>query len=128
MSKENEERSVKVLIVDDDDEVRDALRLLFEFEDFIVVGEAANGVEAVALARNEQPDLVVLDYLMPRLNGEATAELLRALLPQVRIVAFSAVLQDQPAWADAFLNKDRIADVAPLLTTLISAPITQASA
>lgn len=128
MTMENEERSAKVLIVDDDEEVRHALRLLFEFEDFSVVGEAANGVEAVALARNEQPDLVVLDYLMPRLNGEATAELLRALLPQVRIVAFSAVLQEQPTWADAFLNKHRIADVAPLLTTLISAPIAQASA
>ncbi len=128
MSMENEERLAKVLIVDDDEEVRHALRLLFEFEDFTVVGEASNGVEAVSLARKEQPDLVVLDYLMPRLNGEATAELLRALLPQVKIVAFSAVLQDQPGWADAFLNKNRIADVAPLLTTLISGPTARASA
>jgi DNA-binding NarL/FixJ family response regulator len=108
-----------VLIVDDDSEVRHALRLLFEFEDFSVVGEAANGVEAVAQALTLQPDFVVLDYLMPRMNGDATAELLRALAPQTRIVAFSAALDSQPEWADAFLNKERISDVAPLLTRLL---------
>lgn len=124
----NMHERARVLVVDDDDEVRHALRLLFEFEDFDVVGEASNGVEAVALARAHQPDLVVLDYLMPRMKGDATAQLLRALLPQVRIVAFSAVLNSQPEWADAYLNKDRIADVAPLLTQLISGTATSTAA
>lgn len=113
-------QDLTVLIVDDEDEVRHALRLLFELEGFTVIGEAANGVEAVSLARAHQPDFVVLDYLMPRMNGDATAELLRALSPQVRIVAFSAALDTAPEWADAFLNKSRISDVAPLLTALLS--------
>ena len=108
-----------VLIVDDDDEIRHVLRLLFEFEDFEVVGEAANGVDAVAQAMKHEPDLIVLDYLMPRMDGEATAALLRSLLPQTRIVVFSAILESKPDWADAYLNKDRISDVAPLLNALI---------
>ena len=109
-----------VLIVDDEDEIRHALRLLFEFEEFSVIGEASNGIEAISVARTHEPDFVVLDYLMPRMNGEATAELLRALIPQTRIVAFSAALERKPAWADAFLNKDRISDIAPLLTGLLT--------
>lgn len=112
-----------VLIVDDEDEIRHALRLLFEFEDFAVVGEAANGVDAITLAKRYQPDFVVLDYRMPRMDGEATAEILRAIAPQARIVAFSAVLNRKPMWADAYLNKERISEVAPLLTALISADL-----
>lgn len=111
--------SPTVLVVDDDAEIRHALTLLFEFEDFLVVGEAANGVEAIALAMRLQPDFVVLDYLMPRMDGEATAKLLRAIAPKARIVAFSAVLEETPPWADAYLNKNRISDIAPLLNALI---------
>ncbi len=108
-----------VLIVDDDEEIRHALRLLCESEDMEVVGEAANGVEAVPLALNHQPDFVILDYMLPRLDGEGAAEILRAVIPETKIVAFSAMLEQQPAWADAYLNKDRIAELMPLLRTFI---------
>lgn len=111
-----------VLLVDDDEDVRHALRLLFEMDGFSVVGEAGNGVDGVALARRHQPDFVVLDYVMPRLGGEATASILRALAPSSRIVAFSSALDRRPLWADAFLNKDRIGEVAPLLTAMIPGP------
>jgi chemotaxis response regulator CheB len=108
-----------VLIVDDDPEMRHTLHLLFEFEEFDVVGEAENGVEAVGCALRLQPDFVILDYLMPRLDGEGTAELLRAVSPNSRIVAFSAALESRPRWADAFLNKSHIIDVAPLMQSLL---------
>jgi CheY-like chemotaxis protein len=108
-----------VLIVDDDEEIRHVLRLLCEAEDMAVVGEAANGVEAVPLALNLRPDFVILDYRLPRLDGEGAAEILRAVTPESKIVAFSAILDRQPEWADAFLNKDRIAELMPLLNTLI---------
>jgi CheY-like chemotaxis protein len=108
-----------VLIVDDDEEVRHVLRLLCEQERLRVVGEAGNGIEAVSLALNHQPDFVILDYRLPRLDGEGTAEILRAVTPKSRIVAFSALLQRQPEWADAFLNKDRISELMPLLRTFI---------
>jgi CheY-like chemotaxis protein len=108
-----------VLIVDDDEEIRHALRLLCEAEDLDVVGEAANGVEAVPLALNYQPDFVILDYMLPRLDGEGAAEILRAVIPGTKIVAFSAMRERQPKWADAYLNKDRIAELMPLLRTFI---------
>lgn len=115
----NEIATSTVLIVDDDEEVRHVLRLLCESEGLEVVGEAANGIEAVSLALRHQPDFVILDYMLPRLDGSGAAELLRAITPGTRIVAFSAILEQQPDWADAYLNKERIADMVPLLQTLI---------
>ncbi len=108
-----------VLIVDDEEEVRHVLRLLCETNDLNVVGEATNGVEAVAIALREQPRFVILDYMMPRLDGAGTAELLRSVSPDSKIVAFSAMLEDQPTWADAFLNKERITELMPLLHSFI---------
>jgi CheY-like chemotaxis protein len=108
-----------VLIVDDDVEIRHVLRVLCETEGLEVIGEAANGVEAVPLALHNQPDIIILDYMLPRLDGEGAAEILRTLTPESKIVAFSAILDRQPVWADAYLNKERITDLAPLLSTLI---------
>ncbi len=108
-----------VLIVDDDEEVRHVLRLLCESEGLAGVGEAANGIEAVPLALHHQPDFVILDYKLPRLDGEGAAEILRAITPDSKIVAFSAILDQQPDWADAFLNKERIAEMMPLLRSFI---------
>jgi CheY-like chemotaxis protein len=108
-----------VLIVDDDEEIRHVLRLMCEMEGFQVVGEAANGVEAVPLALNTQPAIVILDYLMPRRHGDVTASLLRSIVPDTKIVAFSAALDSKPAWSDSYLNKERITEVAPLLERLI---------
>lgn len=108
-----------VLIVDDDEEIRHVLRLLFESEGMRVVGEAANGVEAVPLALKHQPHFVILDYRLPRLDGEGAAEILRTVTPESRIVAFSALLEGQPEWADAYLNKERITEMMPLLNSLM---------
>jgi CheY-like chemotaxis protein len=108
-----------VLIVDDDEEIRHVLRLLFETEGMSVVGEASNGVEAVTFALQHQPDFVILDYRLPRLDGEGAAEILRAIAPTSRIVAFSALLDGKPEWADAYLNKARIGELMPLLRTLL---------
>jgi CheY-like chemotaxis protein len=109
----------RVLIVDDDEEIRHVLRLLCETNGMDVVGEAENGVEAVAIALKEQPRFVILDYMLPRLDGEGTAELLRAVAPGAKIVAFSAILDQQPAWADAYLNKERVTELMPLLHSFI---------
>lgn len=110
----------RVVIVDDDPSICHVLSLLFRHENFDVVGEAVNGHQAIALAREYQPDFIILDYLMPTINGASTANALRLLAPHSRIVAFSAALDKKPSWADAFLNKDRIAQITPLLESLVS--------
>jgi DNA-binding NarL/FixJ family response regulator len=108
-----------VLIVDDQVEIRHALRLLFETEDFIVVGEAEDGDTAIDLAIEYEPSFIVLDYSMPRMNGGDAADRIREVVPESRIVAFSALLESKPAWADAYLNKDRISEIAPFVERLL---------
>lgn len=111
--------TLTALIVDDDEEIRHALTLLLDLEGIQVVGLAINGLEAVALAKQLQPQVVILDYMMPRMNGEEAAQLIRAVDPSAKIIAFSAVLDRDPSWADAYLNKERISDIAPLIGQLI---------
>ena len=108
-----------VLIVDDDEEIRHVLRMICEQAGLDVVGEASNGVEAVTFALQHHPDFAILDYRLPRLDGEGAAEILRAVTPTTKIVAFSALLEERPQWADAYLNKDRVAELMPLLQTFI---------
>jgi CheY-like chemotaxis protein len=108
-----------VLIVDDDEEIRHVLRMICEQAGLDVVGEASNGVEAVTFALQHHPDFAILDYRLPRLDGEGAAEILRAVTPTTKIVAFSALLEERPRWADAYLNKDRVAELMPLLQTFI---------
>lgn len=111
--------SRKVLIVDDDPGVREILRLILEVEDFDVVGEAVDGVEAIPQAVAHQPDFILLDEQMPRRTGHETAALIRRMVPSAQIIAFSAILDRKPEWADAFLAKQNINDVAPLVEGLI---------
>ena len=92
---------------------------LYEQAGLDVVGEASNGVEAVTFALQHHPDFAILDYRLPRLDGEGAAEILRAVTPTTKIVAFSALLEERPQWADAYLNKDRVAELMPLLQTFI---------
>jgi len=94
-----------VLLVDGDDERRHVLRLLFESEDFVVVGEASSQAAAIPLAIRELPAFVVLHYVMPRINRETTVKVLREIVPDARIVAFSAGLREAPEWADTFLSQ-----------------------
>lgn len=109
----------KVLIVDDDPGVRQILRLMLEIGDFEVVGEAIDGIEAVPQAIASRPDFIVLDEQMPRRGGTETAAMIRDMLPTAQIIAFSAILDRKPEWADAYLEKHNISDVAPLVEGLI---------
>ena len=114
-----EGKTPTVLIVDDEEEIRHVLRLLCENEGFEVIGEAENGVEAIPLALKHQPKFVILDYLLPRLDGSGAAEIMRVITPESKIVAFSAILEEPPVWADAFLNKDKVSELMPLLRTFM---------
>jgi DNA-binding NarL/FixJ family response regulator len=77
----------RILIADDHEMVRRGLRTVLEAHPgWEVCGEAANGVEAVAQARALEPDIVVLDFAMPELNGLSAARQIRQQLPQTEIL------------------------------------------
>jgi DNA-binding NarL/FixJ family response regulator len=82
--------SKHILLVDDSDTCRRVIRLFLESQlGLEVCGEAVDGVDAIEKARALNPDLVVIDLAMPRMNGvEATSEL-RAMMPRVPIVLFT---------------------------------------
>lgn len=84
-------RRVRVAIVDDTDDVRQLLRMAFRFDPrFDVVGEGANGREAIALAEAEQPDLMVLDRQMPVMDGMTAIPEIRTSSPRTAIVLYTA--------------------------------------
>jgi two-component system response regulator NreC len=105
--------TVRILLADDHTVMRAGLKLLLERqENFKVIGEAADGREAVELAAAEKPDVVVMDIGMPHLNGvEATRQIL-ARSPETAIVILSMhndesyVLRSLKAGARAYLLKD----------------------
>jgi len=87
---------VRVLLADDHTLVRQGLRQLCEeVGGFQVVAEAENGIQAVALARTEQPDVVLMDIVMPELDGvEAIRQMMRAR-PTTRIIVLTMYRQEQ---------------------------------
>lgn len=80
---------MEILIADDHRIMRDSLQTTLEGAGFAVVGGAANGREAIALAQNLQPDLVVMDISMPEVDGIEATHVLNSTLPQVKVVALS---------------------------------------
>ena len=88
--------AARILIADDHTLMRQGLYQLCErLGGFIVVAEAANGAEAVALAHSEQPDVILMDIRMPELDGvQATRQIIHAR-PTARIIALSMYEQEQ---------------------------------
>lgn len=112
-------QTIRVLIVDDDEDLRRVLRVLLESEDdFDVVGEAADGFEAVWDAGRTQPDVVVLDYRMPGRTGAETAGLIRRAASGTKVLGFSAHGDVARDWADVFLLKDQVAELPDALRSL----------
>ena len=76
----------RILISDDGDSVRNIIGLFLEHAGFEVCGEAADGVQAIEQAKKLKPDLIVLDLVMPRMNGAEAASILSQTMPDVPIV------------------------------------------
>ncbi len=86
---------IRILIADDHDVVRDGLRLILESEDdFDVVGEAANGAEAVGLCGELQPQVVLMDLRMPGMDGLTAIKHIRQQQPDVNIVILTTYNED----------------------------------
>ena len=92
-----------VLVVDDNPAVRKLICELFTVAgDFQVCGEAANGIEALELARSLRPDLVLTDLSMPVMDGLEETRLMKELLPAVPVIIYSAHI-------DPFVEKEALA-------------------
>jgi two-component system, NarL family, vancomycin resistance associated response regulator VraR len=79
-----------VLIVDDSDTCRKLTRLFLESQtDMEVCGEAVDGVDGIEKAKALKPDLVLLDLVMPQMNGVEAASIIKRSMPQVRIIMFT---------------------------------------
>lgn len=95
-----------VLIVDDDPMVRRAARRLLERTGrFGRIWEAEDAAEGVFQARRTPPDVILLDYLLPALDGANAYPFFKDSAPRAKIVAFSGALVSCPVWADAYMNK-----------------------
>jgi DNA-binding NarL/FixJ family response regulator len=84
--------SVRVFVVDDTTHVRKMLVQMLELSGFEVVGQAASGEEAVATVAEADPQVVVVDYSMPGINGIDTARTIRAERPDQAIILYTAYL------------------------------------
>jgi NarL family two-component system response regulator LiaR len=108
---------IRILIVDDHGVVRQGLRMYLALDpELEVVGEAANGAEALRLARELKPDIVLMDLLMPVMDGVAATSAIRRELSEVEVIALTSVLEDSAVYgamragAIGYLLKDTKAD------------------
>jgi NarL family two-component system response regulator LiaR len=86
---------IRLLIVDDHKLIREGIRAVMQFQsEFKVVGEANDGEEAVALARTLQPDVILMDLVLPRRSGVEAIAQIRAENPAARILVLSSFAED----------------------------------
>jgi DNA-binding NarL/FixJ family response regulator len=116
-STESSRQPARVLIADDNLYARLGLQLsISDVPDLVLIGEAADGAQAVSLCDTLQPDLVVLDHQMPVLDGMAATATIKAAHPDILVLVVSAYdtpdsrAQAAAAGADGFMPKDAIPD------------------
>jgi NarL family two-component system response regulator LiaR len=105
--------AIRVVVVDDHAIVREGLRTFLEMlPDIELVGEAGNGEEALAVAAKERPDVVLMDLVMPVMDGIEAIRRLHADSPQIKVIALTSFTDDDKlypaikAGAAAYLLKD----------------------
>lgn len=108
----NKKKKVSVLIADDQTLFREGIKDVLSNEKWIeVVGEAADGVEAVALAKKLKPDVVLMDIKLPKLDGISATKQIRVAVPEVNVLMLSSfedeahVLDAIQAGANGYLSK-----------------------
>lgn len=109
--------SIRVLIVDDHAVVRQGLRMFLGTDPEIeVVGQAGDGAQALRLARELRPDIVVMDLLMPVMNGIEATRAIRLEMPDTEVIALTSIIEDDTvlgaikAGAIGYLMKDTEAE------------------
>jgi NarL family two-component system response regulator LiaR len=113
VKKKMADKVISVLIVDDHTIVREGLKTLLELNsDIRVLGEAADGKSAVEIAGRLQPDVILMDLIMPEMDGIQTTKEIHARYPEMKVIALTSFLEDDKivpaiqAGATSFLLKD----------------------
>jgi len=88
-------RPIRVMVVDDTDHVRRMLTSMLSLDGFEVVGNAADGPQAIENVEQADPDVVVVDYKMPGMDGLATARGIRAARPDQVMILYTAYIDDK---------------------------------
>ena len=86
---------IRVLVVDDTDHVRGMLVDMLDLDGFEVVGQAASGEEAIELASETSPEVIIMDYKMPGMDGLTAARAIREQVPSQSIIIYTAYLDPQ---------------------------------
>lgn len=109
--------TINILIVDDHSVVRQGLKMFLGLDpELNVIGEASNGSQAIELAKKLKPDVVLMDLMMPVMDGVTATQEIRRKLPDVEVIALTSVLEDASvvgavrAGAIGYLLKDTQAD------------------
>ena len=109
--------TIRILLADDHAVVRQGFKMFLELDtDLVVVGEAENGEQAFHLAFSLNPDVVLMDLLMPVMDGISAIKAIRSKTPDIEIIALTSVLEDASvmgamrAGATGYLLKDTHAD------------------
>jgi len=105
-------KTIRVMLVDDHLVVRDGLAALLRQErDLQVVAEAGDGRQAIERAREEKPDVILMDIMMPEMDGIVATRIIKSLLPKIKIVGLSLFEERQmrdsmmDAGASAYISK-----------------------
>lgn len=111
------DKKIRILLCDDHSVVRNGLKsFLSIYEDFELVGEARNGEQAVALVNQHRPDVVLMDLMMPVLDGAAATRRIKEKFPQTQVIALTSFKDEElvkgalEAGAIGYLLKDLSAD------------------
>jgi two-component system chemotaxis response regulator CheB len=87
--------SIKVLLVDDTDHVREMLSQMLRLDGFDIAGMAASGAEAIELAAATAPDIVIMDYKMPEMDGITATRAIREKSPSVPVILYTAYVDEE---------------------------------
>lgn len=87
--------TVSLLVVEDTEHVRKMLLDILELHGFEIAGDAESGKEALARVEKADPDVVILDYMMPEMDGLEVARKIRETRPDQHVILYSAYLDDE---------------------------------
>ena len=113
----NSQKPIRIVVVDDHDVVRRGLAILIRaFDDLDLIGSAANGIEAMDLAEKLRPDVMLMDMIMPEMDGVEATRQIREKYPDIQVVALTSSRDEAQlqailaAGAVSFLSKNTAID------------------